>query len=416
MNPSLFAILIAVTGIFTLLFFIGKLKITNKLLLLFLGVCLFFIVIVLKGRAAVVGLFVSLFLFVAAEGKIKKVTQSIIIILALCLPVFFFKTNSSAGRWLVYKVTFSQSTPANWLYGLGAGKFKKHYNNWQSNYFSTRNINSSEALLAGDTLYLFNDYLQCILEWGMINCTLLAVLLLVLHRLLPKNKTAQQHTALQISARYALLVLAIAALFSYPLQEPLIQVLAVLLLYISYRCAYHLPFRWLCDFPVIAIVCTLILMNAYKGTTMKEKAWHLQQGGQIPEALALYQQLSNKNRHNYISRYRYARLLFLTRKTREAEWQLDTLLQSHTDHHAVLLLAQVLEATGQTTAAEKEYLRAVHMVPALMYTRYRLALFYHAHGHATKFKHWAQSVRYMPVKIPSAQTRQMQHVVSRLRI
>ncbi len=174
-NKSIFSILIAAQLLFISPYLkkhstsFTKNKKRHTLFLIcyvFLSYCLLFYT---KGRAGIFGFTIGLGVLNYSYLK-SKVGYLKGVIIAACLLVLLlnFKSNSSSGRLLIYKVITTQLEPSELITGIGYGKFKVRYNELQANYFSKKSINNNEALLADNTYYMFNDPLQFIIETGLV--------------------------------------------------------------------------------------------------------------------------------------------------------------------------------------------------------------------------------------------------------
>lgn len=60
--------------------------------------------------------------------------------------LFFYKTDSTNGRWLILKVSLNM-IKENWITGVGLGRFKTVYNTYQAAYFNSHGLDGNEALL-----------------------------------------------------------------------------------------------------------------------------------------------------------------------------------------------------------------------------------------------------------------------------
>ena len=132
-----------------------------------------------KGRAGWIGLLFAFFYIgyqYLSNAAVKKTVLYLLFPLVSILTslLFLYKTDSSNGRLLIYKVS-ANIFRDNWLLGIGQGQFKVQYNEYQAAYFSTHSIDSKEALLADNSYYAFNDFLQGLIENGLIGFLIVAV-------------------------------------------------------------------------------------------------------------------------------------------------------------------------------------------------------------------------------------------------
>ena len=192
-------------------------------------------------------------LFQKIKSYFNTYTKNAILIIALifCLIIagaglYHFKKGSADGRRLIWKISaiMIRDKPA---FGFGFDGFKKHYMDYQANYFK-ENPESNEALVAGDTNYAFNELIQLTVENGVIGILPhLAIVLLVFFKkhkitksLVPNKKSVYADSKETISnsflfdqtpvfqiehgrfllyiSRAVILSIVVFGLFSYPLQ------------------------------------------------------------------------------------------------------------------------------------------------------------------------------------------------------
>ena len=87
--------------------------------------------------------------------------------------LYFLKKGSSDGRLFIWEVTTGKITEKP-LFGYGAGRFEAEYNNWQAGYFKTHpeDMDGPKGMVAGNTKYCFNEYLEMTSELGLIGLLL----------------------------------------------------------------------------------------------------------------------------------------------------------------------------------------------------------------------------------------------------
>lgn len=175
-NNSLFGILIASQFAFVAPFINSlienhKTADLNKTILKLVTIAFCaFVLIATAGRAGLAGFAIALLIMNLKRfwklPRLKKIIIIISSILFLCL-LLFAKPDSSKGRLLIYKVVLNEMPASQMISGIGFGEFKNQYNHFQSVYFSNHSIDSSEALLADNTYFAFNDPFQLIIELGI---------------------------------------------------------------------------------------------------------------------------------------------------------------------------------------------------------------------------------------------------------
>ena len=142
-----------------------------------------------QSRAFVAGFVAGLFFFLASTTPKRKNLYWLAAILLCSITVlilsFGFKTGSTQGRILVYKITLPIYLE-HWKKGIGYGNFKSTYPLYQAKYFENNHDNISEIMLADNTYYAFNDYWQFLIEGGIKSIIVLliggAFLVILYHR------------------------------------------------------------------------------------------------------------------------------------------------------------------------------------------------------------------------------------------
>lgn len=354
--------------------------------------------------------------------SIARLKQGIIIILSaafICLLtsfLFFYKKNSTSGRWHIYHVSLIMLKD-HWVTGTGPGQFKARFNEYQAGYFSTRSIDSKRALLADNTFYAFNDYLQWVIETGLAGLFSGLIFLYLIIRKIGYLYRENRSIPLINGVTAALICIAVAALFSYPLQAMPVQALALLLLtVISFyplrvqtSQVWKMALSFLFKGIVLAMLATFSVKawNENKARQMEKKAFQLNRSGYKAAALGLYQSIIEQYPAAGYNWYFYAQLLFNSNQPGTAYQVLNEGMRFYVDNRVYRLKAEIEKETGQYAEAEKSYLRAIYMVPNRMSSRLDLMHYYCDQKDTAKAMYWASSILQMPVKVPSEKTSAM---------
>jgi O-antigen ligase len=118
--------------------------------------------VLLLSRAFFVGALLGIIFLLFSFKKIvlskKTVALSLFFVaVAIVVITIFLKSDSSLGRVLIYKISWSMFLDHP-ITGIGWGNFQRDYGLYQSAYFSAGNYSQKEFLLADNTFYAFNDY------------------------------------------------------------------------------------------------------------------------------------------------------------------------------------------------------------------------------------------------------------------
>ncbi|WP_373941429.1 O-antigen ligase family protein [Polaribacter sejongensis] len=142
--------------------------------------------------------------------KVKKtfliITTSLIIALALS-GVYNLKKGSSDGRLFIWKIS-TKIIKDNPVFGVGFDRFKVYYMNAQAHYFAEMG-ETAEALVADNTYYAFNEFIQFITENGIVGFILLIVILY----LILNTSTKKENKCLNNIVKTSLLSICVFAFF-----------------------------------------------------------------------------------------------------------------------------------------------------------------------------------------------------------
>lgn len=422
MNSSIVAILLSSIFIFIFNFIYAHSnckKITLVYYIIILLVTAFSIYFFFRGRAALAAAFVNIFyliyysrLYFSKKIYLKAAAGLILIITIL---FFFQKKDSSNGRLLIYKVVFTELKTKDYILGLGFGKFKVQYNQLQASYFKKHYSNNKDVMLAGNGYYLFNDWLQFVLEIGLIKlliigCTL-AFFSIFLHWQ-PRNKK------LLFAIDGTLICISFAAFFSYPLQVPIILFLFLICLFL--HCFYSYSFkksnntkyaRFFLTANISGIILIgipyLILVHQYK--LKSNLAFELYRDGFKQKADSIFTRLSKYPFADYNTCYNHAYLLFFKNDLNSSLIQINKALTLAYSTEGVKLKANILTELNKLNEAEHYYIQAIYITPNRMIPKFNLLQFYLKNNQLLKAKYWAYDICNMPVKIPSSTTLNIQY-------
>jgi O-antigen polymerase len=381
-----------------------------------------------NGRAGWLGLLLAV-VYIAYQylfnQKIKK------IILYLLLPfltlvfalLFWYKSDSSSGRMLIYKVSAGM-VKDNWLWGIGNGQFKVQYNQYQAAYFATHNIGSKEALLADNTFFAFNDFLQAVIENGVIAFLALIVILFLLIAQIKNTITNAGNKHLFTAATASLICIATGSLFSYPLQIFPVIVQATLCIAIinSFPAAAkqqinlsEIGNKIAKSFLLLISILLVVHFCFYYSYKFKSnEAFHLKRAGFKQRAIKQYAALNTSYITDGDALYSYAQELYYSNQLQLAKEVINKAKRYYSSNDVYKLSAAIEAELQNYIQAEKDYKTAVYMVPNRMISRKNLLDFYLERKDTTNAIYWANSIINMPVKINSEITRNMQQKIKEI--
>lgn len=424
-NTSLFSILIAAHIAFCIPIIISFYY-SRKSKIIFAGfsfatLLALILLVSTNGRAGWLGLIIAIGFIIYTKIKRSKHKKIFICCSLFCTVIFasflyWYKVDSSNGRLLIYKVSYKIFVN-NPVFGVGFGRFKATYNNYQANYFTTNSIDSKEALLADNTFYAFNEYYQFLIEFGIVGF----IVLLLLGFLFFKYVwcSIKEPNPLTIAAKASLFSILVSALFSYPFHSIPICILALL-------CFASLVFIKLNELQrqnnatnllllskIVSIAAVLItglyfclkINYAYNSSNASE----FSRSGFRGKAIEKYKELSTSIFNDGNDLFLYAKELYYSNKLSEAKTILDKAKTEIVSSELYKLSAAVETELKNFKQAETELKTVVYMVPNRMQSRMNLLNFYVEQRDSLNIRYWAKSIINMPVKIESETTKALQN-------
>jgi O-antigen polymerase len=391
----------------------------KKYWILFLYITVTLVAFYCGGRAAIIGFSIAtvyLWHYHYPFSLFKKKWLLVLSTVVLFVILFFAKPASSNGRLLIYKVTFSQLTLPDYVWGLGLGKFKARYNLLQAHYITTHSISSKESLLADHSYYLFNDWLQMALELGIIGLVALGFIIFLFFKLYHVTTNTKRNKTFLIGANAGLFSIATAALCSYPLQHPatlfLFAVYVTIHVYFSYTLKPTYNFLFFKNIVRGIILISTISFayyssKVYQYKKLSKQAMELTSSGYKNKALAIYAELKDYPFQDYNVLYNEAVVWHQKKDLKKALQVLSNCEKINIDDNILKLKAEIYNELGNYSEAEKNYLLAVYMIPNRMQSKYNIMQFYKQQHQLTKATEWAHTILKMPIKVPSATTDQL---------
>lgn len=152
------------------------------------------------------------------------------VIIAVCSFILFIgflykiKENSADGRLLIWKVS-TTIMKESFICGVGHGRFPSAYGKAQEIYFRTKQGTKHEEYIAGAPEFAYNEYIQVLVEYGIIG--LLALILVIGYSFYHLRLVNSPYKTPLLGAFSALLVV---SFFSYPFHNLYTCLLAVFIM------------------------------------------------------------------------------------------------------------------------------------------------------------------------------------------
>ena len=338
---------------------------------------------------------------------------SVCILFAGLYAVYHFKKGSSDGRLFIWKVTSEiiKEAPA---FGVGFDRFKAYYMNSQAHYFA-KNGETPEALVADNTYYAFNEWLQFIAENGFTGFIFLVIILIVLYKIKVKDENMQFSVILKTS----LLAIGVFASFSYPMQILPVKLIVIFLLAYSARLDFNTKelkifqhgnnknIKWVLKSTVLVVGVIIISKGVLYTKELADgfKNWKIAlntyQYGDYENAIKEYEAVYPIFKEDGEFLMNYGKTLSMAKEYTKAV----SILEQAKHHLNTTILETALgdsyKATKQYDKAEMAYQHAANMIPSRFYPNYLLAKLYDERGQIEKAVIKAQELMKKEVKIPS---------------
>ncbi len=415
-NESIFSILLAGQLLFVIPYLkrFYKEKSSNKIFPYIFIVFCYFILFYTKGRAGIIGFTVGL-LFLNYHFIKSKISILIIGLTAFCFMTALInvKSDSSNGRLLIYKVVYSQLEHKELIFGIGYGNFRTKYNQFQASYFSKNSINNDEALLAGNTIYMYNDPLQLVIEIGLLGLAILIIATSQFFRYLRRDYLLFDEKPLLFGAYLSIVCIVVSSFFSFPFQ--IIGILIHFVFCIAVIVSFHqkelLKQQFLNYVESINIGKITVLLSSccllffgYQSFAYYQKANEavlLSKAGFRKKAIKSYRDLYVDFIKDGDLIFNYAEEFAKINQLASAVIVLNETVKYRYDDKCALLMGNLLLEKKQFPAAEKYFIQAVHLDPKLFRNRQVLFHFYYDAKQRNEALYWGNSILNLKVKIPS---------------
>jgi tetratricopeptide (TPR) repeat protein len=336
------------------------------------------------------------------------------IALTILGSIFFVKLNSTRGRILIYKVVFTSIKPIQLFTGIGYGQFKAQYNHYQSDYFSKHPINDSEALLADNTYYAFNEPFQLMLELGIIGLLIfLKSIIILTKRFMSDLRNDLLENQTLFGAYLCIFSFLTSSLFSYPFQVLNILPIFLLSLAIIFGTIRHevkmvndneKPSVQLLNILLYSGCSVILIFLGYKFLNLHYKikeAENLAKSGFKRRAIGIYNDISNDLILDGNINYPFAMELAKLNKIDSAIIVLEKSIKYIYNDHSALLLANLYYDKEFLNLADSFYKEAVFINPKSFRNRFALFKFYFETKQIDNSLYWGKSIIELKPKVPS---------------
>ena len=303
----------------------------------------------------------------------KAFLAGVLLVILLGIGAYRWKKDSADGRLLMWKIAFTE-VPA--MIGVGWENVAGAYGEAQERYFRQGKGTPQEERVAGAPEYVFNEYLQVGIAWGVPALCGILMIVIVLF--------SWGHRSRQYGVCGGLFSLAVFAFSSYPFQF-LEFILAFLALLVACALGHRkLWVRWLA---LVLGIGLGVYLSANRPTKNARRMFE--------QAHALH---------------------------KAGEWQASTDLLKETmkvssDAMVLNIIGKNFQAMGQPKVAEHWFVRSTHRLPNRIYPYYLLAKLYAEHPDVFSKEKLEWAVRMVlekEAKVESTAIRQMREEVKKM--
>ncbi len=334
------------------------------------------------------------------------------------------KDGSFEGRLFIWKISMNmiRERPVT---GYGIERFKAHYMDYQANWFA-QNQAQEEAMVAGDTNYAFNEFVQYSVEYGILGLIIIASILIITFmssgfRAPGTGSKVKTRNFYGVIAKAGIISILVFGMFSYPSQ--ILPIKTNMVLYLATvaglfsqkkisllvstngRNRQHFSH----SLRIIFLIAVLILVhtgNKYlyrysKAYCYWKEAYQTYQMGAYMTCLEDYEKAWPVLKSNGDFLTVYGKALSMAGKHDKA---VEVLLQAAKYYPNVVVytaLGDSYKQLGEARHAEQAYRYAWHMNPSRFYPIYLLAKLYDETGQREKAILTANELLRMQIKVPS---------------
>ncbi len=284
---------------------------------------------------------------------------------------YSMKKDSADGRLLMWKIA-AGAVVERPLSGYGWDQVAGAYGQVQEAYFASGQATPTEEWVAGAPEYVFNEYLQVALAWGVPALLLgLAVVGLALYR---------AHRGGAYGLCGGLLSLLVFAFASYPLQFPEFVVTGLLLLATCLVSGKKVRRGYAFAVWMLAIAGCAVYGCRYAERRQEARRWealrmcyYSEDYTRTAEAYApLYEEL----KWNAKFLFEYGHALHKLARYEESSQVLKEALRHSSDPMVLNILGKNCQARHRYEEAEAWFVRSIHRLPNRLYPYYLLAKLY----------------------------------------
>lgn len=415
-NPAGFSALLAT--VYPYLLYLNRIQMGKLFFLVRFMLVLFPVAVILSAsRTGILCIMAIILFYIIHRIKIsyKKTT---IISIAIIIPFVYILYNvnkdSANGRLFIWRNTFEliKQKP---IFGYGANAFKSEYMIQQAIFFAD-NPDSSYTMIADNVIYPYNEFINILLEYGIIGLFLLIIFIFILYISYRKYRST-----VNLYAAISCLSIILFSCFSYPLSYTCIWIVLGLNIYLLLKPLLQKRNLFLKRFylnKIIAICIIAITINILYNTaqnSVKEYKWKRAHDSytstKSENALYEFQELYNYMKTNPYFLFNYASILYhngmydygyIIAKESKSLWS---------NYDTEILLGNIEFERKNHKKAIMHYMTASNMCPAKFYPLVQVQQIYKNIGDSISAQEFATQIIYKPVKVKSRKVEQIKELM-----
>lgn len=322
--------------------------------------------------------------------------------------IYQMKKDSADGRLFMWKIAIHAVCERPWT-GYGWNSVPAAYGQAQEVYFAAGNYTATEELVAGAPEYVFNEYLQAAIAWGI---PVLCIGLLIIG-----GSMYAGHKQGIYGLCSAILSLAVFAFSSYPLQFPAFVSALVMLVFACGIRALPLQKVWFRF--VFAVLLLAGSYGCFRQYQQKRKTaevcrqWNksrvFYQSGAYLQAIESYAEIYEDMKWNARYMFEYGHALHKLHQPEASNVVLKEALKVSGDPMILNIIGKNEQEMKNYESAERWLMRAVYRLPGRIYPYYLLANLYAEPDffNRDKLEKMVQTVLVKEPKVQSTAIKQM---------
>lgn len=346
----------------------------------------------------------------------------------LVIAVFFYlikyKVASSDGRLLIWKIS-SNIISQNPFFGTGYGSFKLNYTKWQVAYFEKYPQFLNEKYLsdlrvrdiAGYVKISYNEYLEIILEQGIIGFLIFIIILsIVILKYIKSDKGGET-----LGYFFSIISILITGLFSYPFYSLPTLFLFTFLLAIVIANSDYKEIK-LNRFFSLSIVFLLVGIGVF----LCSRAFHMRKdqislleaetllvNNDSIKAEIIFEKLADSQSGNPDYLLNYGKCLYLNKKLAKAKHIFIAALSLDYNPMVHINLGNLYKEEGNIDKSDFFYKKAMLINPSHLYPKYLLFKLYYDNNLEDESRKIATEIMNSKIKIRTSLTEEILKEVNR---